>query len=169
MVKLKLIVKSRSKAQETAHELQKAAGFVKDTALYLQQIADFLQETPYVDAANFLPDSLAYPSSVLSAPHETRTSELTAEDVEAALILANMQAGKIYTSAELEAAATLNMMQQGSSAGIAAVQGKSGSESQENIPAVSRTGKRVLRSGTTRVTEMVSLVRLPIRSMAFFE
>jgi len=160
-VKLRLNVKSRSKVQETLHDLEKAATYLRNTSLYLQRIANFLEETSYVDTNNILSDTPDSPSSMHSAPDVApelqMSSERTAEDVEAALILTNMRAGNIYTSTEFEAAVTLTMMQKGSSAGTEAIQDKSDSASLESSPSDRSMSGRVVRSRPMRVNKAVGL------------
>lgn len=162
MVKIILNVKRRSKAQEALYDLEKAATYLRDTSLYLQRIANFLEETPCVDTDCTISDTSEYPSSMPStpdvAPTAQTTRELTTEDVGAALILTNMRAGNVYTSAELEAAGTLTLMQKGSSACTGVIQDKSGSASQENHSSDRSMGGRVRRSGPVKVNKAVSLV-----------
>lgn len=161
MVKLRLNVKPRSKAEATLHDLEKAATYLRDTALYLQRIATFLEETSDVDTNNVIPGTPESPSNLPFAPKEVpttqKTSVLTANDIEAAFILTNMRAGNIYTSAELKAAVTLTMLQKGSSAGTGVIPVKSRSASHEhNTPDRAKSG-RILRSRPARVDKTVSL------------
>ncbi len=54
MVKLKINVKCRSKAEATLHDLEKAATYLRDTALYLKRIATYLEETSDVETDNII-------------------------------------------------------------------------------------------------------------------
>lgn len=168
MVKIKLNVKRRSKAQETLHDLERAATYLRDTSLYLQRIANFLDETSYVDTDCTISDTSEYPSSMPSTPDMTPAAqtkhELTTEDVEAALILTDLRAGKVYTSAELETAVTLTLMQKGSSACTGAIQDKSDLASQGKNSSDQSMGGRVRRSGPVRINKAVGLVWVTIET-----
>lgn len=160
MAKLRLIVKSRSKAEQNTRELENAAAHLQQTALYLQKIESFLEETSYVDADNSSSGPHEGPKSMPPAPGVVTAKEtvrdLTAEDVEAALILANMRTERTYTSAELGAATALTMMQMGSSTANWGVQREEVFKVQENTsPGSSATG-RALRPRPARVAKPVS-------------
>jgi len=161
MVKLKLNVKRRSKAEATLHDLEKAATYLRDTALYLQRIATFLDETSNVDTDSTISVTPESPSIPPSAPDKVSTGQkttvLTANDIEAAFILTNMRAGNIYTLKELKAAVTLTMMQKGSSAGTGVIPVKSRSASQEHNSSDRAKSGRILRSRPVRVDKTVSL------------
>ncbi len=161
MVKLKINVKYRSKAETTLHDLEKAATYLRDTALYLKRIATYLEETSDVETDNIISGTPESPSHLPFAPEEVptvqKTSVLTANDIEAAFILTNMRAGNIYTSKELKAAVTLTMLQKGSSAGTGVIPVKSRSASQEHNSSDRAKSGRTLRSRPARVDKTVSL------------
>lgn len=162
MAKLRLIVKSKSKAEQNARELEKAANHLQKTAAYLQEIARFLDETSNANADNILSEPHEDPKSMRSASDlvtkKHLVSEPNVEDVEAALILSNMRTEKTYTSAEMEAATALTMMQMGLITGnwVAQQENFSKPEVQESISTESSATGRTLRQRPTRVTKPVS-------------
>lgn len=162
MVRLRLIVKKRSPAQEALGDLRRAADSLHETALYLKRIAASLSEELNVNTDEVIPDIPSYPHESPFAPGSEQsmhsTSELTAEDVEAALILANMQTGNRYTQAELEAAVILNMIHNGSDPGTAFAQHENDPKSQEEISKSTPTEGRILRKRPAKVTKKVSLL-----------
>lgn len=162
MAKLRLIVKSKSKAEQNARELEKAANHLQKTAVYLQEIAIFLEGASYANADNILSDPQeglkSMPSALDVVTKKQLVSEPTVEDVEAALILSNMRTEKTYNPAEIEAATALNMMQMGSITGnwVSQQENLSKAEVQESISTESSATGRTLRPRPTRVTKPVS-------------